>query len=200
MRGLHMSIRKKIWTDPKQRLEAVRIYCDDNAKSRDRSHGWDLEPCHDELYQTALDLFLATYVVLIQEYYMNADGLPHTVVQNQPLWWAANRAYKSRKRLISVSLNHFDRDWRAFRTAAERELRRDPLWEQDPALFEKQRDADYYLCRACCIGHEGFVYYFVYPYEDEWEQALTAHGFELFGTGESAYRDLVPEPGKVGGC
>lgn len=195
-----MSIRKKIWTDPRQRLEAVRIYSDYDAfQSRDRSQGWDLKPCHDELYQIALDLYLATYVVLVQSHRKNADGLPHTVMQDRPLWWPGTRTDKSRDRLISVSLNHFGRNWLTFRTAAERELQSSPLWLRDPALFEKQRGADYYLCRACCVGHEGYVYYFVYPYEDEWEQALISHGLEHSWTGEEEYRDLIPEPGKVGG-
>lgn len=88
-----------------QRIESVRIYTDlDAFKSPDFSQGWALKACHNDLYQTALDRFPVTHVALIQGYQMSADGLPHTVAQDHPLWWPGTRTDKNPDRLILVPL------------------------------------------------------------------------------------------------
>jgi hypothetical protein len=183
-----------------KRVRAVQIFADESAfrVEHGRSQYLNVKECHDDLFQLALDLYLATYVVFLKGGLRN-DIVPHTVVLEHPLWWAANRAYKNRDSLIRASLKPFDRDWRSFRATAEKVLKGASLWHQDPALFEKQHGTSSYLCRTCSIGHEGQLYYFVYPYETEWRDAVMSQGFKLFGVGESAYRELIPDIGQVGG-
>ena len=93
----------------------------------------------------------------------------------------------------------FGKNWQNIRSGAEPSPKWPNLWQQDPALVFSP-SPQVFFCRTASVGHEGFVYYFVYgTREQEWEDELLKCGLRLGLGGEKGYRALVPEPGAFAG-
>jgi hypothetical protein len=72
------------------------------------------------------------------------------------------------------------------------------LWHDDPALVFEPEPGQF-LRRTATLGHEGFLFYFTYAKEKAWVDELERHKLRPCGSGEAAYREQVPIPGRVGG-
>ena len=191
---------------PEQRVAKVRIFWDEQAFRVEGGHPkyLDVKACHDELFQSAIDLRLATGVLVMQREKKPLKGLAaiSSVFQERPKWWPANQTAKGRGDLLFVPLPSVHGQWAELRRRAEltgsdgADLNkpRTTLWHDDPALVHKQRDSKLLLCRTACVGHEGHVFYFVYPEEQAWQARVASHGFELWGEGRQAYESLVKGP------
>lgn len=181
-------------------LSRVRIFASyDAGEADDRGKPISgAKPMFDNLYQRALDLRLADAVVLL------STGCPQEllsrseVVSERAKWYPANRVSKLKGSLIQLPAREFGMSWSRLRLLAEPPSRKGSIWSNDPALiFETSPRVK--LCRTACVGHEGHVFFFVYAKEREWEKTLAEAHLSLFGSGEDAYRRLVPEPGAVAG-
>ena len=184
------------------RISRVRIYCDTDAGLRDqfgRVQHCELKPMHDQLFQMAIDLKLATMLVVLECVKPRKKLRERcTVLLERPRWWPAMRGPKNRSDLLVAPLDSFNRNWGRVRQVAESNPKQGEFWQDDPALaFELSPGV--FLCRAASVGHEGIVYYFVYEKELRWEEAIQRSSLRPFGEGESAYRRLVPDPGLLGG-
>ena len=186
-----------------RKIAGVEIYWDADAFQSDgtRSCYLEVKTCHDELFQTAIDLRLATEVVVMERRVRPLKALREisSVAAERPSWWPANDQLKSRSNLLLVHLDNVGRKWMDLRARAEVTGKRVHLWHDDPALVQRLSGSSLRLCRTASVGHEGYVYYFVYPREREWAAAVSSQGFELFGTGLNAYRQLILEPGAIAG-
>ena len=181
----------------KNLLTGVSIYADNDAFVRDefgRTKYLEMKPLHDELYQTAIDLKLATCLVIMQRRRpLPALRNTFTVAFERPRWHPANLS-PSRSPLLVAPVTTFARDWLGLRQSAERPPKIGPLWHDDPALFFEPA-AGTFMCRTACTGHEGEVIYFAYPKEREWLQALARSSLLQIGHGEAAYCSFIPRAG-----
>ena len=189
-----------------QSIARVQIFWDEQAFVLEGGHPKYLavKPCHDELFQAAMDLWLASGVLVMERAPKPLLGLEEisSIFAERPTWWPANQTAQSRSDLRYVPLDAFERNWTKLRERAEHRGKdgkaltkpRTTLWHDDPALVQKQRGSKDLLCRTASVGHEGHVFYFVYPGEDAWQAAVCKHGFELFGSGEDVYRSLIAGP------
>ena len=180
----------------KKQISGVRIYWDQSSFRTEygRRKYLHMKPCHDKLYQRAIDLYLAKVVLVMERDIRPLAGLEDisgTLVE-RATWWPANETEKATSNLLYVPLYRVNRDWLNLRHEVERGPKDETLWHDDPALVDKVGSSSLLLCRTASIGHEGCVFYFVYPHEDEWEDAVRQHAFDFFGSGEKAYRSLVP--------
>lgn len=184
----------------KSLLRDVRVYASYAAlkPAEGDSRIFEIDRLYDELYQRALGLKLASAVSFLD------TGCPQellelsTVVKMAPKWYPANRVLKRKVRLVQIRSSAFGNSWVRLRLLAEAPKSSNNLWDNDPALtFDVAQGAT--LCRSACIAHEGHVFFFVYSKERAWENALRDASLTLIGEGEAAYRQLVPEPGKIAG-
>lgn len=186
----------------------VAIYADWESFERDRFgklQGGQLKPVHDELFQRAISLKLATHLVMIN-LAKRSPGFAEkcSVAVKRPLWWPARTSEPSRKELLIAPLRTFDNSWMNLRAAAEAPTKAKSnrpgasIWSDDPALVFTI-PGNQFLCRIATVSHEGHVFYFVYPKEREWEAALAPLKLDLFGKGRSAYERLLKVPGAIGG-
>jgi hypothetical protein len=178
-------------------LAGVSIYADNDAFVRDqfgRSQYLQVKPVHDELYQKAIDLKLASSLVVMRR----RRPLPSleavfTVAVERPKWHPANVS-PSRSALLIAPVTAFARNWVGLRQAVEQPAKVGALWHDDPALFFEPTPGTF-MCRTACTGHEGEVLYLAYHKEQTWLAALLGASLRLIGQGEAAYRSLVPKPG-----
>jgi hypothetical protein len=154
-----------------------------------------MKPIHDELYQTAISLKVASALVVMQRRRPSPDlQTIFTVARQRPKWHPATPS-PSKLDLLIAPVAAFGRSWAGLRVAAEKSPKSFSLWHDDPALiFEPMPGV--FMCRTACIGHEGEVSYFAYRKEREWQTALERCSIPLVGEGEVAYRRSIPTPGK----
>jgi hypothetical protein len=185
-----------------QWISTTRVYCHLDAFLRDefgRAAANELKPVHDYLFQLAIDLGLATTLVIL-----DAQRRPREfkarlrLMASRPNWWAANSGTKNRADLTVVSLVDFDNSWRLVRNAAEAKRQPVEIWHADPALAFEPIPGKI-LARTATVGHEGQVFYFVYGKEAKWEDELKRNGMHWYGSGDATYRRFVREPGILGG-
>lgn len=181
-------------------LSSVKIYWDSAAREIDpgthRPQG--MKSVHDGLHQAAIDLKLANAVVYISREKPDRLEERSHLVAKRPGWHPANRTIKMRRDLMWIDVAGFGRSWLQLRLLAESPTTTRGVWERDPALIFEPSPKVFY-CRSASVGHEGHVFYFVYAREPIWESRLTSTGLALFGSGEAAYRRLIPEPGAIAG-
>lgn len=181
-------------------IAGVKIFASYDAHEREvgthRPQGF--QATFDTLYQTALSSKLASAAVF------SSTGLPPELVgmseavAERPRWYPANTVTRLKPTVLRLAAPAFERSWLRLRLLAEPPARKGTLWDSDPALvFDLSPGVT--LCRAACIGHEGHVFFFVYPKERAWEAALNEAKLTLHGEGEQGYRQLLPDPGKVAG-
>lgn len=185
---------------PAKMLGSVKIYWDSAAREVDpgthRPHG--IKSVHDSLHQMAIDLNLARAVVYISPQKPDRLQERSQLLAKRPVWYPANRTIKMRRDLMWIDVGGFDKSWLQLKLLAEPPTVGISIWERDPALILEPNPGVFY-CRSASVGHEGHVFYFVYARESTWEARLTSTGLALFGSGEAAYRRLVPEPGAIAG-
>jgi hypothetical protein len=188
-------------------VSKVRIYCDERAFRSDefgRERYLEIEPRHDQLFQRALELKLASALVFRERRASRGRGTDPSlrescsVVAERPSWWPANRVEKGRGDLLMLPLATLGWSWQEILGRAKPTEKQVSLWHDDPALVFSPSSGSY-LCRTASTGHEGRVFYFAYPREAAWQNELERLGLSLFGSGESAYRLLVPVPGQLAG-
>ena len=178
-------------------VTSVQVYADPDAFRRDqfqRSEYFKMKPVHDELFQLAISLKLATSILLTRRRGMASLPEGFTMGRARPKWYPANRS-PSKLDLLIAPVTAFQQSWAGLRASVERRPKDAPLWSDDPALvFECSPGV--FMCRTACVGHEGEVLYFVYRNEATWQQAVERSGSRLLGKGEECYRKWVPVPGK----
>jgi len=188
-------------------IDSVRIYSDWDAFKEDgkRIPGGYLASRHDALYQSAIDLKLATHLAFLEPRQRKARVRELCEVATRKAgWWPANTAGGRRRdylvsKIVPPAESNLGKTWLEIRLRVEPPAPRLGLWDEDPSLFWSPQPGAY-LCRAACIGHEGYFHYFVYGNgEARWENALQQRGLEQSGSGAKAYRDLLPEPGAIAG-
>jgi len=183
-------------------VASVRVYGDGDARPRDqfgRASMDEIKPVHDRLFQAAIDLKLASTLVLMDAKYLPKEFRARlNVMVARPQWWPSNRALNNRNDLLGAPLAAFDRSWRVIRACAEPKRRPVHLWESDPALVFEALPGRF-LGRTASIGHEAEILYFVYGGESEWEGELKRHGMVFWGGGEARYKLSFGVPGEVGG-
>jgi hypothetical protein len=188
-------------------LRTVRVYADEDAFQRDergRSEtDFRLKAIHDDLFQAAIDLKLATLLSVLDwkrpAGFRTACGLE----VERASWWPGNVNASNKRDLLTLLLAPnseavLGKAWLTIRGIAEQD-HRTTLWHDDPALAFAAAPG-IWLGRAACVGHEGLVYYFAYGQrERDWEGALQRAGLKVLARGETAYRQYFQVPGCLGG-
>jgi len=179
-------------------LASVRVYSDADAFRRDefgRREHLEMKPLHDELYQMAISLKLATALVVMQRRRQSSVlQATFTLARKRPRWHPANPS-PSKNDLLIAPVTAFARSWVGLRLSVEKSPKDFSLWHDDPALvFEPVPGV--FMCRTACVGHEGEVLYFAYRKEREWQAALERYAIPLIGEGDGSYRKRIPTPGK----
>jgi len=189
-------------------LASVRVYTDDDAFERDQFGrplgNVRLKRTHDELFQIAIKLKLATLLTVMDWQRPDPFRSACRVAIKRPAWWPANEGSQNRRDLLALPLAPsaeaaLGKDWLAIRGHAEHGRKKTTLWHDDPSLcFSPAHDV--WLGRTASVGHEGFVHYFVYgSKEQQWAGALETAGLKVSAQGESAYRWYFKVPGRLGG-
>jgi hypothetical protein len=190
-------------------LAGVCVYTDDDAFVRDELRRLQgnvkLKGVHDELFQLAIKLKLASLLTVMDWQRPDAFRAACRVEVSRPAWWPANQGSGNRRDLLALPLAptaeaRLGKDWRVIRGHAENDRKRATLWHDDPALsFSPGHGV--WLGWAASVGHEGLVHYFVYgSKEQQWADALETAGLQICARGESAYRDYFKVPGQLAGA
>lgn len=187
-------------------IRTVRVYADENAFMRDergRPPGnFQLKSVHDELFQAAIDLKLASLLCVLDWKRPTGFRAAFRVEVERASWWPGNVNPQSKRDLLGLALAPaseapLGKTWLTIRALAE-EAQRTTLWHDDPALSFSPVPG-IWLGRSACTGHEGLAYYFAYGREREWEQALERAGLTVCATGEEEYHRHFSVAGRLGG-